>query len=129
MRQEFEKKLGDAIESGLRAAELTPIQVRIFGNAFAKTLGIEPFTMEVFKMHHVAWEKIDKGLRDLMAGNDQLTDAELKAKSKRLKCLSDFAETLRKRVNERVNGVSVGPVEPLFTEFFTARNQVDETTN
>lgn len=79
--------------------------------------------------HLEAWTKIDKGLADLMEGNDELSLDELKAKSKRLKCLADFAETLRKRVNERVKGVGVGPVEPLFTEFFKARNQVDLTTN
>ena len=80
-------------------------------------------------MHNAAWQEIDSGLTNLMDGNDELSDDELRAKSKRLKCLSDFAETLRKRVNERVKGVSVGPIEPLFTEFFKARNQVDLTTN
>ena len=80
-------------------------------------------------MHNSAWKQIDKGLEALMEGNDQLSPEELRAKSKRLKCLSDFAETLRKRVNERVRGVSVGSIEPLFQQFFKARNQVDETTN
>lgn len=127
MRQEFEEKLGDAMESGLRAAKMSPEQVRIFGNAFSRALGLKLLTYkEIKKMEHdVAWDKIDKGLDELMSGNDELTLEELKAKSKRLKCLSDFAETLRLRVNERVKGVSVGPVEPLFTEFFKARNQVD----
>ena len=76
--------------------------------------------------HSVAWDTIDKGLEALMQGNDQLSLDELKAKSKRLKCLADFSETLRKRVNERVRGVGVGPIEPLFTAFFEARNQVDD---
>ena len=77
-------------------------------------------------MHNTAWGKIDGGLKDLMVKNDELSLDELKAKSKRLKCLSDFAEVLRKRVNERVKGVGVGPIEPLFKQFFEARNQVDD---
>ena len=76
--------------------------------------------------HTKAWQTIDKGLKDLMAKNDELPDNELKAKSKRLKCLSDFAEVLRKRVNERIRGVKVGPIEPLFDAFLKARAEVDK---
>ncbi|GEM_PF-1624839 len=126
-----EEKIVDAIVVGIEAAEMTPKQVRIFGLAFSKTLCGKPLTFkEIRKMlHNAAWEQIDEGLKDLMRGNDELSMDELKAKSKRLKCLSDFAETLRKRVNERVAGVKVGPVDPLFTKFFEARSKVDETTN
>ena len=126
MQQEFEEKMADALESGLRESKMSARQVQAFRFAFARSLGQKPLTMEDLKMHNGAWEQIDKGLEDLMAGNDELSLEELKAKSKRLKCLSDFAETLRKRVNERVRGVGVGPIEPLFTEFFEARNQVDD---
>ena len=73
-----------------------------------------------------AWSQIDQGLRGLMEGNDSLSLEELKAKSKRLKCLSDFAEGLRKRVNERIKGVKVGPIELLFEAFFKARAEVDK---
>ena len=73
-----------------------------------------------------SWDLIDKGLRALMSKNDELSDAELKAKSKRLKCLADFAETLAKRINERVQGVAVGPIEPLFDRYAKDRNQIDE---
>ena len=129
--QNFDERGADAMEAGLRAAKLTPMQVRIFWIAFERALGLKPLTIKEIKtmMHHTAWEQIDKGLKDLMVKNDELSLEELKAKSKRLKCLADFSETLRQRVNERVRGVAVGDIEPLFQQFFTARNQVDETTN
>lgn len=73
-----------------------------------------------------AWNQIDKGLKDLMAKNDELSDGELMAKSKRLKHLAVFAETLRLRVNERIKGVKVGPIEPLFDAFLKARLEVDK---
>jgi len=73
----------------------------------------------------VAWTAIDLGLKELMAGNDTLSDKDLKVKSGRLKCLSDFAETLRKRVDERIKGVGVGPIEPLFDQYHEARKQID----
>ena len=76
-----------------------------------------------------AWITIDEGLKDLMDKNDELSDGELMAKSKRLKHLADFAETLRLRVNERIKGVKVGPIEPLFEAFLKARAEVDKTNN
>lgn len=76
-----------------------------------------------------AWITIDEGLKALMAKNDELSDSELKSKSKRLKCLGDFAETLRKRVGERIKGMKVGDIEPLFEAFFKARAEVDKTNN
>jgi len=73
------------------------------------------------KMFEPIWQQIDEGLRDLMAENDTLSDDDLKVKSLRLKCLSDFAETLRKRVNERIKDVNVGPILPLFSAYFEAK--------
>jgi len=130
-QEDREAKLADAIDIGLRAAKVSPKQARSFGNAFVKALYGKTFTTKEIKemMQHSAWEKIDEGLRDLMKGNDELSPEELKNKSKRLKCLADFSETLKKRVNERISGVNVGPIEPLFKAFFEARDRVDETTN
>ena len=76
-------------------------------------------------MENTGWMKIDEGLRDLMQKNDSLANSELENKSRRLKHLSDFVKTLKQRVDERVRGVRVGPIEPLFTEFFKARSEVD----
>lgn len=76
-------------------------------------------------MENTGWMKIDEGLRDLMEKNDSLANSELENKSRRLKHLSDFVKTLKQRVDERVRGVRVGPIEPLFTEFFKARSEVD----
>jgi hypothetical protein len=73
-----------------------------------------------------AWNQIDTGLKNLMDKNDELSDGELMAKSKRLKHLAVFAETLRLRVNERIKGVKVGPIEPLFDAFLKARAEVDK---
>lgn len=76
--------------------------------------------------HTKAWQTIDKGLRDLMSRNDELSMKELENKSRRLKHLAGFAETLRLRVNERIKGVKVGPIEPLFDAFLKARAEVDK---
>jgi len=121
----------DVIESGIKAARMEPEQLRAFRLALMKALDDNPISEKELKEmdHHTAWTRIDKALEDLMAGNDQLTDAELKSKSKRLKCLSDFAETLRLRVGERIKGQQVGDIAPLFKKFFEARNQVDLTTD
>ena len=51
-----------------------------------------------------AWNTIDAGLRDLMDNNDQLSDGELRAKTRRLEHLERFVKTLRARVNERIKG-------------------------
>jgi len=72
-----------------------------------------------------SWSQIDQGLKSLMANNDSFSDDDLRLKSKRLKHLSLFAELLRKRVNERINGVLVGPIEPLFDEYKKARLAID----
>ena len=41
---EDEEKLVDAVMAGIQAAEMTPKQIRIFGNAFTRALGVEPPT-------------------------------------------------------------------------------------
>ncbi len=73
-----------------------------------------------------AWNTIDAGLRDLMDNNDQLSDGELRAKTRRLEHLERFVKTLRARVNERIKGQAVGDIEPLFTKYAKERNLVDE---
>ena len=41
---EDEEKLVDAVMAGIQAAEMTPKQIRIFGNAVTRALGVEPPT-------------------------------------------------------------------------------------
>jgi len=72
------------------------------------------------------WHTIDKGLRDLMSDNDSLSINSLKIRSRRLGQLSKFILTLKGRVDERIAGVKVGPIEPLFDQYFEARQQVDK---
>jgi len=76
-----------------------------------------------------AWKMIDEGLRSLMDRNDELTDKQLIAKSRRLRHLAKFLETLAKRIDERIKGVKVGSIDPLFEAFFKARAEVDKQTN
>ena len=49
MQQEFEEKMADALEAGLRGAKMTPEQVFMFRTAFEKTLGLKPLTLEEFR--------------------------------------------------------------------------------
>jgi len=76
------------------------------------------------------WAKVDEGLKDLMQGNDQEGDVELKTKSNRLKHLEKFVRTLRHRVNERVReGVKQGNqdgIDGLFAQYIQNRNQIDK---
>ena len=73
-----------------------------------------------------AWNTIDEGLKDLMDNNDQLSDRELIGKSKRLRHLGKFVETLAKRVDERIReGVAVGAIGPLFDKYIADRLAVD----
>jgi len=74
-----------------------------------------------------SWKTIHEGFKNLMSKNDSLPIADLKIKSKRLKHLSDFVLTLQKRVNERIQGVGVGPIDPLFEVYHEARTKIDET--
>lgn len=74
------------------------------------------------------WYTIDKGLRELMSDNDSLSIDKLKIRSRRLEQLSGFVLTLKARINERINGVKVGPIEPLFDRYFEDREQVDKNT-
>jgi len=76
-----------------------------------------------------AWETIDSGLQNLMAANDEMSDAELRVKSQRLRHLSKFATTLSARINERVRNQRVGPIEPLFDKYIAERLQVDINAN
>ena len=78
-------------------------------------------------MNKKNWTKIDEGLKALMDGNDQEGVIELKTKSNRLKHLSSFVDTLRKRVNECIReGVKQGDIEGLFSQYIQNRNQIDK---
>ncbi|WP_299980062.1 hypothetical protein [Desulfobacula sp.] len=81
------------------------------------------------KENKASWKMIDDGLKSLMAGNDELSPTALKIKTKRLEHLARFAKTLVSRINERIREMPVGPIEPLFEEFFRARNEVDKNAN
>lgn len=73
-----------------------------------------------------SWDFIDQGFRLLMENNDSFLDAELMAKSKRLRHLGKFIETLVKRINERVAGVKIGDIQPLFNQYKDSRNEIDK---
>lgn len=73
-----------------------------------------------------AWEKLDSALVALMEKNDELSDRELRAKSRRLRHLAKFTEILAKRVDERIReSVSPGPIQPLFDKFTRERLEID----
>ena len=121
--REFIDKITSKILDACQAAGLNTKQTSLMVKGFSGAEG------KAADHVSLGWSFVDDGLLSIMSKNDELLDHELKTKSKRLKCLSDFAETLRLRVNERIRGMAVGPIELLFTEFFNARNKVDETTN
>ena len=75
---------------------------------------------------NTSWENLDAALKDLMAANDELSDAELIAKSRRLRHLGKFVEILAKRVDERIReAVHPGPIQPLFDKYIAGRQKVD----
>ena len=45
-KDNYEEKLVDAIVEAIKAAKLSPEQVRIFGNAFSKAFGVKPLTVK-----------------------------------------------------------------------------------
>ena len=45
----YEEKIVDAIVEGIKAAKLSPKQVRVFGNAFSRAFGCEPLTEKEIK--------------------------------------------------------------------------------
>lgn len=45
-KDKYEEKIVDGIVEAIKAAKLTPEQVRIFGNAFSRALGCEPLTQK-----------------------------------------------------------------------------------
>lgn len=108
---EFIEKITSGILDGCQAAELTTEQtvnlVKGFGNALGGKALIQDHTT-------MAWDIVEDGLKLIMSSSlDGL-------KGKQLKCLSKFAETLRKRVNESVAGVRVGDnIEHLFNMYQT----------
>jgi len=46
---DYEEKIVDAIVEAIKAAKLSPEQVRIFGNAFSRAFGCEPLTEKEIK--------------------------------------------------------------------------------
>ena len=74
-----------------------------------------------------AWKEIDSGLRNLMSANDELSDGELVAKSRRLTHLSKFVATLTARVNERLqDNIQPGSIDELFNKYVADRLLIDE---
>lgn len=127
--QNFDERGADAMEAGLRAAKLTPMQVRIFWIAFERALGLKPLTNKEIKEMEPseAWKEIDSGLRNLMSANDELSDGELVAKSRRLTHLSKFVATLTARVNERLqDNIQPGSIDELFNKYVADRLLIDE---
>ena len=80
-------------------------------------------------MNTKAWKTIDDGLKELMTGNDQEGDVELKTKINRLRHLEKFVRTLRHRVNEKLReNTKQGDIEALFAQYIQNRNQIDENS-
>ena len=75
---------------------------------------------------NTSWEKLDSALLALMEKNDELSDGELVAKSRRLRHLGKFVEILAKRVDERIReNVNPGPIGPLFDKYLQERRVID----
>ena len=45
-KDKYEEKIVDGIVEAIKAAEMTPKQIRAFGNAFSRAFGVEPLTDE-----------------------------------------------------------------------------------
>jgi len=73
-----------------------------------------------------AWSTIDRGLELLMSQNDELSDRELRAKTRRLKHLQKFLGALVQRVNERIREhTKPGAIDDLFKQYRTEREEID----
>ena len=78
------------------------------------------------KNTQAAWKMIDKGLLNLMAKNDELSDRELQAKTRRLKHLAKFVDRLAVRVSERLReNTKPGPIDVLFIQYQAERRAID----
>ncbi len=74
-----------------------------------------------------AWQEIDKGLHDLMAKNDELSDDALVARCKRLRHLGKFTERLAMRISERLReNTKPGSIQELFAQYKLERSQIDQ---
>ena len=80
------------------------------------------------KSNKESWKKIDNAIEALMGTTDELSDADLRLKSRRLAHLSAFTAKLAQRVNERLRqGVKQGDMGALFEQYHSDRSKIDRT--